>query len=222
MKLKYARSGGWKGEENKVLSRNDALKLIYGLYSGDSGIFVVAGVGIDEEFNYVKRLARDSSKEIYIFQPDEKTAMRLRNLLKNYDNVQIIEDYTFNCGKYLLQSSVERFYALNIVNWKPQRFLTLLKRIHDSLTETGKLIISFYVHIWPFAIDKKYLIDTPGEVLDVFNNLARPLTYYYDNNGLLAAYVLTKSEVKRMCKELKRVKKSKIEQRKLSYQIFFR
>jgi len=222
MKLKYARSGGWKSEENKVLSRNDALKLIYGLYSGDSGIFVIAGVGIDEEFNYVKRLARDSSKEIYIFQPDEKTAMRLRNLLKNYDNVQIIEDYTFNCGKYLLRSSVERFYALNIVNWKPQRFLTILKHIYDSLTETGKLIISFYVLIWPFAIDKKYLIDTPEEVLEVFKSLARPLTYYYDNNGLLAAYVLTKSEVKRICKELKRVKRSKIEQRKLSYQIFFR
>jgi len=221
MSLEYAETGGWKGGKNQILRRNDALELLYDLYPKSSGIFVVAGVGVDEELEYVKELAKDSNRKIYIFQPDNKVAMQLRNLLKNYNNVQIIEDYTFNCGKYLPKSSVERFYALNIVNWKPQRFLTLLKNILDSLSETGELIISFYVHIWPFATDKKYLIDTPREIVGVFNSFAEPLTYYYDNNGLLAVYTLSKSDLKRIYKELKRVKKNEIEQRKLSYQIFF-
>jgi len=224
LKLPYAKGGGWKeSKEEKILSRDEALELVYSLYLESSGTFVVAGVGNkDKELGYVEKLARNPNNKIYITQPDKETAMQLRERLRDYNNVQIIQDYTFKIRKYVPISSIDVFYALNIVNWKPQRFLTLLKGIYDSLSKNGKLIISFYDYILPSAIDKKYLIETPEEVLKIFNNLVKLLVYYHDNNGVLAVYVLSKPDLEKVYKRLEEVKRGRVEQKILIYQSFFR
>jgi len=223
MRLKYARSGGWEDSKEKILKRDEALELVYSLYSKNLGTYVAAGVGIDKELEYVKKLARNKKRRVYIFQPDERIFRRLINMFKKYDNVQVIEDYTFNCNKYLPNSSVDYFYALNIVNWKPQRFLTLLKGIYDSLSENGKLVISLYIYCLFDTKNKKDLVDTPEEVFNILNDVAKPLAHYYDDIGILTVYVLSQSETGEIYGRLEKIKKeidNKIEEYKKKYQSY--
>jgi len=210
-----------------AISREKALELVYTLYSDSLGTYVVAGVEIDKELEYVLELTKNKKRFLFVFQPKKKIFKQLIRIFREYYNVRVIKDYTFNCKKYLSNSSVERFYALNIVNWKPQHFLTLLKGIYYSLSETGKLIFSLYVSLEPHAKNRKDVVDTPEEVLKVLNNIAIPIAFYYDDIGILALYVFSKCEVGKIYRELRRIKKEidkKIEgcgEECLNYKMFF-
>jgi len=227
MKLAYAIGGGWESSEKKILSRDEVLELVYNLYSDSLGAYVVAGVGIDRELRHVKKLAKNKRRTVYIFQPDDYVYPHLINVFGNYNNVKVIKDITYKCKKHLSRSSIERFYALNIVNWKPQRFLTLLKGIYNSLSKNGKLIISLYVYPWSDAKDEKYFVDTPEEVLKVFNMVTKPIAHYYDNIGMLAVYVVSKSKIGKIYRRLKSMKKEinervkEYEEKIQSYRVFF-
>jgi len=202
MSLEYAREGGWRGGRI-TLSREEALRYIYDLFEYESQKrFLVAGVGIDSELRYVKKIADDSSKFIYISQPDKEIAKKLREELRRYRNVEIIEDYTYRIGRHLHENSVDYICALNIVNWRPQHFLSLIKNMYKILKPTGYCILSFYVYISPDAKDKKYIIETPKRIIDIFNSFFKPIIHYEDCNGILAVYKLSKNDLKQVYRKL--------------------
>jgi len=219
--------GGWESSEEKILSRDEVLELLYSLYSDSLGTYVVAGVGIDKELKYVKKLAKNKRRTFYIFQPDDKVYPRLIRVFENYNNVKVIKDVAYECKRHLSRSSVKRFYALNIVNWEPQRFLTLLEGIYSSLSKNGKLIISLYDYRWPHARNRKDVVDTPKEVLEVFNSVTKPIVYYHDKIGILVVYVVSKSEIEKIYRRLKSMEKEidekvkEYEEKIRSYKIFF-
>jgi len=227
MKLAYAIGGGWESSKEKILSRDKVLELLYNLYSDSLGAYVVAGVGIDKELKYVEKLAKNKRRTFYIFQPDEDMYPQLINLFRDYDNVKVIKDVVYKCKRHLSRYSVERFYALNIVNWKPQHFLTLLEGIYNSLSKSGKLIISLYVYRWPHARDRKDVVDTPKEVLKIFNGVTKPIAHYYDDVGILAVYVVSKTETGEIYRRLKSMKREinermkEYEEKTQSYKMFF-
>ncbi|MEM5820233.1 MAG: hypothetical protein QW678_01090 [Candidatus Aenigmatarchaeota archaeon] len=209
---------GWKLDKN-LRSRCEIYEYIYRnllpkLFEERKSFSIVVAGPSNEETKIIKNLLKKyKNVNVNIFEPDKNRSEELREVLKYLGKrINVIEDYIFNIGKYLPKKSIDAAILLNVINWVPTNIKKLVEGLYLTLSPDGKVIISFYITLWDDGKDKNYIIETPEffktsmernsikslNELD-FNNL-----YYRDGNGILKVYVLRRSNLKEILKDVKR------------------
>lgn len=197
---------GWK-ENISIKNRKEIYQYVYEellpkLFNDlkETRFLVVSGPS-NEEIEYIKKI--EKKLKIIIFEPHNK---RVKELKEKLDNTEIINDYTFNIKKYLKKNSVDGIICLNIINWLPTKPLALLNGLYKVISIDGKIILSLYIDIDQKGKDKIYLIETPKYLKNLLENYSFEnfKTYYFDSNGILKLYVISKNDLKKILNELKR------------------
>ncbi len=197
MSLSYVRSESWKS-----ISRNRALNKIYSLVSllYNEKILIVGAS--EEEILRAKR----KGLKFEVTQPDLEEAKRIRKIYK----IRVLPYFLHEIPQ---EERYKFIVCLNVIDWEPIKLKEALKRVYDILDDNGYLIISFYSRIFDDAPDKDFIPQTaekellkrkiekyaPKGILIVRNGKSYYYKFpieYYDKNGKLKVYLLTKRDLK--------------------------
>jgi hypothetical protein len=197
VRLSYVRSESWKSR-----SRNKALNKIYSLVSRLYNEKILIVGASDEEIKKAKR----KGLKFEITQPDLEEVKRIEEIYR-------IEVLPYFLQEIPQEKRYKTIICLNVIDWEPIKLKEALERIYEILDDDGYFVISFYSRIREDAPDKESIPQTTEKFLfkkeikkyapkrflilrnDELYYYEFPIKYY-DKNGILEAYLLTKRDLK--------------------------
>ncbi|MEM0242969.1 MAG: hypothetical protein QXT34_00725 [Candidatus Aenigmatarchaeota archaeon] len=208
---------GWKEDKNlgyRFKTYKDIYQdLLPQLFEKRKSFSVVVAGPSNEEVEIIKNLLeKHKNVNVNIFEPVKDRSEELREMLGYLgERVNVIEDYIFNIEKYLPKKSIDAAIFFNVVNWIPMNIIKLLEGLNKTLLSDGIAIVSFYTKLRADRKDKNYIIETPKwfirsverNSIKSLNELNLSNLYYTDGNGALKVYVLGKSGLEEILKNVK-------------------